>query len=191
MAPLGTLFTLAVSSLVALSNAHATSNNHASSACCRGYAKDGSHQETILSNYLAIWGGDLSLMDTTFHPDVALSSDRFPSSSGNGSDLTVVTNRTQFTAFVEKSRNGWESYTFDPIHSLYDDSSIAVRWKMNGVLGANFTLFPTPLKAGSSVTYNGTDLLILDECTGLIIHDYIAQDLISYFHAMGLTAITV
>lgn len=137
MAPLSTLFTLVISSLVAFSNAHA------SSACCKGYAKDGRHQETILSNYLAIWGGDLSLMDTTFHPDVVLSSDRFPSSSGNGSDLTVVTNRTQFSAFVQRSRNGWEKYTFEPIHSLYDVNSIAVRWKMNGVLGANFTLFPT------------------------------------------------
>ncbi|KAJ5432825.1 uncharacterized protein N7458_011981 [Penicillium daleae] len=130
-------------------------------------------------------------MNTTFHPDVVLSSDRFPSSSGNGSDLTVVTNRSQFSAFVQRSRNGWEKYTFEPIHSLYDVNSIAVRWKMNGVLGANFTLFLTPLKAGSSVTYNGTDLLLLDECTGLIRNDYIAQDLISYFHAMGLSAITV
>lgn len=49
----------------------------------------------------------------------------------------------------------------------------------------------SPLKQGATVTYNGTDFLVLDSCTGQVREAYIAQDLISYFHAMGLTAITV
>lgn len=48
-----------------------------------------------------------------------------------------------------------------------------------------------PLKAGAAVTYNGTDFLVQDECTGQIREAYIAGDSISYFHAMGLDAVTV
>ncbi|KAJ5890134.1 hypothetical protein N7504_010944 [Penicillium tannophilum] len=145
----------------------------------------------MLNQYISVWDGDLSLVKSTFHPDVRLFSDRFPSSTGNGSTLTAVTNRDEFAAFIENARVGWGKYTFDPIRWVSNGHQIAVRWKMEGILGSNFTRFPTPLDAGSSVTYNGTDFLVLDECTGLIREDYIAQDLISCFHVMGLTEITV
>lgn len=47
------------------------------------------------------------------------------------------------------------------------------------------------LKPGDNVTYNGTDFLVLDEKTGLIKEDNVAQDLITLFHNLGLTAVTV
>ncbi|KAJ5114164.1 hypothetical protein N7456_002698 [Penicillium angulare] len=160
-------------------------------SCCKSDIVSSAHHERILNNYLAIWNGDLSLVKSVFHPDVVLFSDRFPSSTGNGSEITGVTNRAEFASFVTRSRTGWASYEFTTIRSVSSGYDIAVRWKMDGVLGKNFTLFPTPLKPGSHVTYNGTDFLVLDECTGQVREDYIAQDLISYFHAMGLDAITV
>ncbi|KAJ5692001.1 hypothetical protein N7462_001424 [Penicillium macrosclerotiorum] len=163
----------------------------ASQCSCRDDITTKVYHQHILNNYLAVWGGKFSLINTTFHPDMVVFSDRFPSSTGNGSTLTRVTNRDEFTAFVKKSRNGWKEYSFTPIQFVANDDAMAVRWKMNGILGANFTLFPTPLKAGAAVTYNGTDFLVLDDCTGQIREAYIAQDLISYFHAMGLTEITV
>lgn len=47
------------------------------------------------------------------------------------------------------------------------------------------------LKAGDPVTYNGTDFLILNTETGLIEEVDSAQDLITLFHNLGLTGITV
>ncbi|KAJ5927866.1 hypothetical protein N7466_006822 [Penicillium verhagenii] len=180
------LLPVALSSLLLTSSASSVGD-----VCCRGDVTTSSYHQKMLDQYLSVWDGDLSLVKSTFHPDVKLYSDRFPSSTGNGSTLTEITNREQFAAFVEKSRDGWSKYTFDPIRWVSSGHQIVVRWKMEGVLGSNFTLFPTPLAAGSSVTYNGTDFLVLDECTGLIREDYIAQDLITYFHAMGLSEIAV
>lgn len=48
-----------------------------------------------------------------------------------------------------------------------------------------------PLKPGAHVTYNGTDFLVQDKCTGQIREAYIASDNIAFFHAMGLNYITV
>ncbi|CAI7567245.1 unnamed protein product [Penicillium glandicola] len=163
----------------------------AGSSCCGPDITSRAYHARLLDNYIAVWGGNLSLIDTVFHPDVVLFVDSFPSANGNGSTVTHVTNRDEFTAFVERSRTGWKEYYFEPIRTVAADYSIAVRWKMHGILGSNFTLFPTPLKAGASVTYNGTDFLVQDDCTGQIREAYIAADSISYFHAMGLESVTV
>ncbi|CAI7579153.1 hypothetical protein N7533_006577 [Penicillium manginii] len=159
-------------------------------SCCEP-EHDSTKNQRVLDDYLDIWSGNLTLAETVFHPDVVLHSDRFPSSTGKGSDLISVTNRDEFVAFVQRSRKGWKRYTFTPIRSTGDGESVAVRWAMHGVIGSNFTLFPTPLKAGAAVTYDGTDFLVLDTCTGLVREVYITQNLLQYFHAMGLTAITV
>ncbi|KAJ5118912.1 hypothetical protein N7448_010619 [Penicillium atrosanguineum] len=160
-------------------------------SCCRDDISSAAYHDHILNNYIAIWAGDSSLIGSTFHSDVVLEIDRFPSASGKGSSIIHVSNRTQMTAFVERSRSGWKEYYFEPISSVAANFSIAVRWRMHGVMGSNFTSFSTPLKAGDHVTYNGTDFLVQDHCTGLIREAYIASDNISFLHAMGLTAITV
>jgi hypothetical protein len=41
------------------------------------------------------------------------------------------------------------------------------------------------LKKGSEVTYNGTDLMVLNRCSGLIQQVLSAQDFITYFHVLG------
>ena len=44
---------------------------------------------------------------------------------------------------------------------------------------------------GDTVTYDGTDFLVLNSCTGLIDEVHSAQDLVTFFHNLGLTGITV
>ncbi|KAK1763058.1 hypothetical protein QBC33DRAFT_623268 [Phialemonium atrogriseum] len=44
---------------------------------------------------------------------------------------------------------------------------------------------------GEPVTYNGTDFLILNECTGLADEADIAGDSLTLFHNLGLTSVTV
>jgi hypothetical protein len=111
-------------------------------SCCEP-EHDSTKNQRVLDDYLDIWSGNLTLAETVFHPDVVLHSDRFPSSTGKGSDLISVTNRDEFVAFVQRSRKGWKRYTFTPIRSTGDGESVAVRWAMHGVIGSNFTLFPT------------------------------------------------
>ncbi|KKK24330.1 hypothetical protein AOCH_002100, partial [Aspergillus ochraceoroseus] len=149
------------------------------------------HHEYILNNYLDIWNGDLSLINSTFSPDLAFHSDRFPSSTGVGSVAIQIPTAQAFRAFVIRSRTGWNQYTFHPYKWAADGLNIAVRWRLEAVMGHNFTLAPTTLKPGDPVTYNGTDFLLLDPCTGLIEEANIAQDLITFFHNLGLEAVTV
>ncbi|KAH7152637.1 hypothetical protein EDB81DRAFT_881604 [Dactylonectria macrodidyma] len=143
--------------------------------------------DTLATNYLGIWGGDLSLVESVIHPKITLIADRLPSSVG--SSVISVSNITEYVAFVEKSRAGWAEYNFDIIHSVGKGNQMAIRWKMNGITSANMTL-PTILETGSAVTYNGTDFIILDGCTGLVKEVHMAQDFITFFHELGLDSVT-
>lgn len=49
----------------------------------------------------------------------------------------------------------------------------------------------SPLKPGAEVSYNGSDFLHMDNCTGLIIEDGLTQDLITLFHVMQLGEVSV
>ena len=42
------------------------------------------------------------------------------------------------------------------------------------------------LPAGSPVSYNGTDILTLDRCTGLIKEVQSSQDYVTLFHVLGI-----
>jgi hypothetical protein len=100
------------------------------------------HLKHVLNNYLSIWNGNLSLLDSTFSPTVTLHADRFPSVNG-GSEAFNITTREEFHAFVLRSRTGWDKYEFK-IHAWTGhENHIAVRWKLDAVMGANFTILPT------------------------------------------------
>jgi hypothetical protein len=71
-----------------------------------------------LKDYIAVWGDETSLIEGTFHPDVVLYVDRFPSASGKGSSVTNVTNKRDFTALLSDLRMGRNSI----ILSLSDQS---------------------------------------------------------------------
>ena len=47
------------------------------------------------------------------------------------------------------------------------------------------------LKQGAHVTYNGTDFLQLDQCSGLIRQVDMAQDYITLYHNLGLAEIII
>ncbi|CRG91335.1 hypothetical protein PISL3812_08383 [Talaromyces islandicus] len=155
-----------------------------------GMATNYAHLKQILANYLSIWNGNLSLLDATLSPTISFNADRFPSPKG-GSEAFNITTREEFRGFVLRSRTGWDKYEFKVYSWTGHENHIAVRWKLDAVIGANFTALPTTLKQGDPVTYNGTDFLILNPHTGLIEELHMAQDLITLFHNLGLTSVTV
>jgi hypothetical protein len=111
-------------------------------SCCEtGFVN--TKNQRLLDDYVDVWCGNLALVEKVFHPDVVLYSDRFPSSTGKGRNLISFTNRDEFVTFVQRSRKGRKRYTFTPIRSTGDEDSVIVRWAMHGVIGSNFTLFPT------------------------------------------------
>ncbi|KAH8647805.1 hypothetical protein BX600DRAFT_503171 [Xylariales sp. PMI_506] len=148
------------------------------------------HHAKIVDNYLKLWKGDLSLLNETLSPNIQFNADRFPSSTGVGSDQKIITTREEFGDFVTSSADGFSMYGFEAHYWLGQGKYIAVRWYLDGVIG-NFTKFPITLKSGDSLTYNGTDSLIINQETGLVDQIDSTQDLITFFHELGLTSITV
>lgn len=112
--------------------------------CCNASSySTQSHYEHVLSNYLNIWNGDLSLINWTFSPTISVHADRFPSPAGVGSVPLSATTSADFEAFVQRARNGWDKYTFVPYKWVAGENKIAVRWMLDAIMGANFTLAPT------------------------------------------------
>lgn len=99
------------------------------------------HLAQIKDNYLAIWDGNLTLINSTFAPIIDFHADRFP--SGNTSSLLSISTREDFLAFVERSRTGWEQYEFKVHAWVANGNHIAVRWMMDGIIDENYTLAPT------------------------------------------------
>ncbi len=57
------------------------------------------------------------------------------------------------------------------------------------ILFSNLWFVNSTLAPGSTVTYNGTDSLLLDPSTGLVKEVTIAQDLLTLFHGFGWTSV--
>ena len=110
---------------------------------CKEDITSAEHHAEIAQNYLDVWNGNLGLVNSTFSSDVVVHADRFPLATGNGSAFLSINSRQDFVAFVERSRTGWDEYGFDLYKSAGQDLNVAIRWVMNGVVGANFTLLPT------------------------------------------------
>lgn len=100
------------------------------------------HQQ-ILDNFLNVWGGDYSLLNKTFAPDVIVYADRFPSPTGEGSAVSDIQGSQAYLEFIQRARNGWTEYKFEVFRWTSRDFDVAVRWKMEGIMGENFTLAPT------------------------------------------------
>jgi SnoaL-like domain len=99
------------------------------------------HLKNVSDNYLSIWNGDLSLIDSTFAPKFAFHADRFP--SPDGSQAIDINTPDEFRAFVSRARTGWDKYEFEVLAWAGHGNNVAVRWKLNAVMGANFTILPT------------------------------------------------
>ncbi|KHN95438.1 uncharacterized protein MAM_06715 [Metarhizium album ARSEF 1941] len=140
-------------------------------------------QKQIKDDYLALWCGDYSRADKVLSPGVTLNIDRHP--TADGSAPVVVNNSSDFMNFLRWSRTGWEKFNFKVVHWAADGHHIAIRWKLEAVMGTDYCA-PTSLKPGDVVSYNGTDFLVLNECTGLVDEVNIAQDMMNLFHALEL-----
>ncbi|KAM5349255.1 hypothetical protein ACJ41O_005762 [Fusarium nematophilum] len=159
--------------------------------CC--FTPSQAHSRQISDNYLALGNGDYSLLDATFMPDLEVLSGRFPSPPGygDGSIQREIHTSKEFLEFIKLSREGWDNYRFEVDRWAANDYEIAIRWRINAVMGANFTTFPTTLKQGDFSTWNGTHFLELDACTGLIKQVDSSEDFITMLYNLGIKSVLI
>ncbi|KAM5369982.1 hypothetical protein ACJZ2D_008665 [Fusarium nematophilum] len=147
----------------------------------------------MLDNYLEVWEGHYDLAEATFMPAMDFITDRNPSPTGygNGSTPTHLRTSEELLDLIRFSRDGWDEYGFQVDRWASNEYEIAVRWRLNAVMGVNFTSLPTTLEEGDFATWNGTDFLILDRCTGLIKEVNSAHDGISFLHSLGIKSVSI
>lgn len=139
---------------------------------------------TLLKNYIALWNGQSSLLNTTLSPSVTLHMDRLVI---DGKPLEDVHGAEAFAQNIGFARSGWESYQFEIEHMVHDEHFGAIRWNMHGIASDNIGRNST-LKAGDKLTYSGTDFLTFD--CNLISSVKIAQDSLDFWHKMGLQSVS-
>lgn len=185
------------------------------SCCTNDFEFTPEHREKMMTNYMGIWNGDFSLLNSTLTDKIHFEMDRHPVATG--SEPTLATTSGEFLGLVMWSHQGWQSVNFAPTVWLGDKNVIALRWEYTAYMGANFTKVNTyvnpplqatyqldrgidtvveerltarsTLKPGDEVKYSGTDVLTLDKCTGKINSIMIAQDLLNFFFKLGVTVL--
>lgn len=119
-------------------SAPSTESHDEGKSCCVKDIGSFEFQQNLANNYLKMWGGDLKIAEQILHKDLVMHADRLP--SANGSDLLRVTSREGFEAFIQKSRTGWSKYWFDLTYWVGNGNQMALRWKMNGIVGKEMPL---------------------------------------------------
>ncbi|KAL7952227.1 hypothetical protein V8C34DRAFT_324100 [Trichoderma compactum] len=103
----------------------------------------------------------------TFTPNVDLYQDRLPGS--NGSIELPIGTSSEFINFVKMAHTGWNHYQIVVRHVAFDEYNVVIRWALNATVGPHDKMIiPINKPEGTHVTYNGTDWLYLDDCTGRI-----------------------
>ena len=138
----GTLAALSILAPQAQSQAAAVVDPDPDSYC---FEPSQAYNKKMVDNYLAVWQGEYQLLDSTFMPGMELIADRFPSPAGfgNGSTPKDIHTSEEYLDFIKLARAGWDGYSFDVLRWAGNDHEIAVRWRLNAVMGSNFTTFPT------------------------------------------------
>ena len=78
-----------------------------------------------------------SLVNRTFTPSVHIYMDRILTT--NGSVSYSVQSLEEIPGFMQEARQGWDMYEFEPVRWTDGNGySVAVRWKLNGIMGAHF-----------------------------------------------------
>ena len=93
-------------------------------------------QARVKDNYLALWGGDLSLADKVLASNVKLNIDRHP--TADGSAPVVVNSLEEFLGFLKLARAGWETFSFEVLRWAADGQNIAIRWKAEAIMGKDY-----------------------------------------------------
>jgi hypothetical protein len=117
--------------------------SYVSAECCETKFTSLEHHQSILQNYNSMWNGDASQVNATFLPEFVVNADRFPSPTGVGSVPTTIRNIPEILGYVERSRPGWDKYNIEVVRWTSSDYHIAIRWRLDGVIGADFSLLPT------------------------------------------------
>jgi hypothetical protein len=198
-ATLGSYAVLAVACTFAFptNNAEQARSTETTDPCpCKGISP--ASREIVVSNWLKLWAGNYDYLNKTVTSDVQLYQDRFP--TGTNSISMPIDNSSALLSFVKESRMTFETYCFVDDFHFGDDNLVALRWTLNATFAGSQKAWvkgrpgveihemlnnSRTLKKGSEVTYNGTDLMVLNRCSGLIQQVLSAQDFITYFHVLG------
>ncbi|KAI9170541.1 hypothetical protein HJFPF1_00009 [Paramyrothecium foliicola] len=141
------------------------------------------YKAQLVKDYASYFMGNLEIAQTIISPNAVLKTDRHL--YGNSSVPFNPTNRTQISEYVSLIRMGWDQADFVVTHWFEDQYSLTVRWTFNGTLGADFAYVKTDKPQGTLVTFNGMDILTLNQCTGLIDDAYVFQDQLDMIWQMG------
>ncbi|KAH8881942.1 hypothetical protein GQ53DRAFT_847874 [Thozetella sp. PMI_491] len=153
--------------------------------CCKTQAT-AEELDRAIHGYLDVWNGNFSQVDSVFAPSLTVQADLIPQpGGGTGAIGPLITTSAAFASWVQQARANFDTYTFTLNKYAAGNNNVAGRWTLNAEIGQNFTFLPTNLKRGDPVTYNGTDFLTLDPCTGLVVEVAVAQDLISLIVNLG------
>ena len=116
-------------------------------SCCNETVSTEDWHAHIVTNYIKLWYGDLSVLKQTISPVMTFHGDRFPlstdCSSGKGSAQIHLSSSEEFGAFVEKSRSGFEKYGFVADYWFGHENRVAIRWSLDAVIGKDYAAFPT------------------------------------------------
>jgi hypothetical protein len=110
----------------------------AASDCCNNLGST-EFYEDFISKWTSFWNGDFDLLNEVAEPDMVMYSDRTPSQSGNGSDLFPVTSAEIFGQALQLAFLPYESYIFELTGWAGTEDRLAVRWRMDAVLGNETT----------------------------------------------------
>jgi hypothetical protein len=112
--------------------------------CCSGRFTTHEHHEKILQNYVDIWGGDLSIVNSTLASNLTLQIDRFPTGSHGSIQIgPSINSPAAFSSFVQSTRAGFDDYNVFVQKWAGEGNYISLRWTIKAVLGADFKAVPT------------------------------------------------
>lgn len=99
---------------------------------------DSTYHGYILDRYVALWGGNYSLLDTVVSPDVGYYQDQLPVYGH-----VPIYNSSQLLGFIEASRDGWSSFGFVGQYWISEGYKIAFRYTFEGILSNASLQYPT------------------------------------------------
>jgi hypothetical protein len=98
-----------------------------------------SHRAKIIQNYIKLWGGDFTILNTTISPQTFnLYQDRFPNGAGTGSYLSEIHSQADMLAFIQRARSAFSQYDFIDMGHAGEELKIAIRWKLAAVYLGGF-----------------------------------------------------
>lgn len=102
--------------------------------CCKNVTSRQYHQQFV-NKWLDFWNGNTSLLNGLAEPDMITYQDRVPSPTGNGSESVYINSSDGLSQGMVYALSPYESYYFNLVGWAGMDTHLAVRWRMDAVLG--------------------------------------------------------